>query len=130
ISVSAEEISFALGRVPNTASLNLESAGVKMENGRVVTNDKMQTSAPHIFAAGDCTGPHEIVHIAIQQGETAVHNIVKPKAPRRMDYRLLISVVFTEPQVATVGLTIKWDCKKQGCFKDVSLPDWAMLNGC
>jgi pyruvate/2-oxoglutarate dehydrogenase complex dihydrolipoamide dehydrogenase (E3) component len=107
ISVSAEEILFALGRVPNTAPLGLENAGVKTENGRVVTNGKMQTSAPHIYAAGDCTGPHEIVHIAIQQGETAVHNIVKPKSPRRMDYRLLISVVFTEPQVAFVGLTEK-----------------------
>jgi pyruvate/2-oxoglutarate dehydrogenase complex dihydrolipoamide dehydrogenase (E3) component len=108
VSVAAEEILFALGRVPNTAALNLENAGVKTEpSGRVITNARMQTSAPHIFAAGDCTGPHEIVHLAIQQGETAVHNIVKPKSPRRMDYRLLISVVFTEPQVATVGLTEK-----------------------
>ena len=107
ISVSAEEVLFALGRVPNTASLALENAGVKMENGRVIANAKMQTSAPHIFAAGDCTGPHEIVHIAIQQGETAVHNILKPKSPRKMNYRLLISVVFTEPQVAFVGLTEK-----------------------
>jgi pyruvate/2-oxoglutarate dehydrogenase complex dihydrolipoamide dehydrogenase (E3) component len=107
ISVSAEEILFALGRIPNTASLNLEMAGVKTENERVITNAKMQTSAPHIFAAGDCTGPHEIVHIAIQQGETAVHNLLKPESPRKMDYRLLISVVFTEPQVAFVGLTEK-----------------------
>jgi dihydrolipoamide dehydrogenase len=107
ISIAAKEILFALGRVPNTTSLNLENAGVKMEHGRVITNAKMQTSAPHIFAAGDCTGPHEIVHLAIQQGETAVHNILKPKSPRKMDYRLLISVVFTEPQVAFVGLTEK-----------------------
>ena len=107
ISVSAEEILFALGRIPNTANLVLENAGVKTEDGRVVTNGKMQTSAPHIFAAGDCTGPHDIVHIAIQQGETAAHNILKPKSPRKMDYRLLISVVFTEPQVAFVGLTEK-----------------------
>ena len=67
----------------------------------------MQTNAPHIFAAGDVCGPHEIVHIAIQQGETAVQNILKPKSLRKMDYRLLISVVFTDPQVATVGLTEK-----------------------
>jgi len=107
ISVGADEILFALGRMPNTASLHLENAGVKTENGRIVTNHKMQTSARHIFAAGDCTGPHEIVHIAIQQGETAAHNLAKPKSPRRMDYRLLISVVFTEPQVAYVGLTEK-----------------------
>jgi dihydrolipoamide dehydrogenase len=107
VSVSAAEILFALGRVPNTASLNLQNAGVKTENGRIVTNDKMQTSAPHIFAAGDCTGPHEIAHLAIQQGETAVCNILSQKTRRRMDYRLLISVVFTDPQVATVGLSEK-----------------------
>ena len=107
ISVAAEEILFALGRIPNTATLDLENVGVKTEQGRVVTNHKMQTNAPHIFAAGDCTGPHEIVHIAIQQGETAVHNMLKPKSPRKMNYRLLLSVVFTEPQVAFVGLTEK-----------------------
>ena len=108
VTVFAEEILFALGRVPNTTSLDLAKAGVKTDAaGRVSTNAKMQTSVPHIFAAGDVCGPHEIVHIAIQQGETAVHNMVKPRAPRRMDYRLLISVVFTEPQVATVGLTEK-----------------------
>ncbi len=125
ISVSAEEILFALGRIPNTATLGLENAGVKTENGRVIANSKMQTSAPHIFAAGDCTGPHEIVHIAVTQGETAAWNIIggasvlasrnsaasssgsRGRSPRRMDYRLLISVVFTEPQVAFVGLTEK-----------------------
>ena len=105
LSVSAEEVLFALGRVPDTSGLDLKNAGVKTEDGRIVTNDKMQTSAPHIFAAGDCTGPHEIVHIAVNQGEVAGHNIVNPRSPRRMDYRLLIFVVFTDPQVATVGLT-------------------------
>ena len=122
LSVAAEEILFALGRVPDTAALGLENAGVKTENGRIVTNDKMQTSAPHIFAAGDCTGPHEIVHIAIQQGETAVHNIVKPKSPRKMDYRLLISVVFTEPQVAVVGLTEKAAVARKIPFLAASYP--------
>lgn len=108
VSVAAEEILFALGRMPDTAALAPDRAGVKTEpDGRIITNARMQTSAPHIFAAGDCTGPHEIVHIAIQQGETAVHNLVKTRSPRRMDYRLLISVVFTDPQVATVGLTEK-----------------------
>ncbi len=65
----------------------------------------MQTSVPHVFAAGDCTGLHEIVHIAIQQGEVAAHNIAHPDRPRQMDYRLLSEVIFTEPQVAVVGLT-------------------------
>ena len=107
ISVSAEEILFALGRVPNTEALELPRAGVKTRQGRVVTDAGMRTSVPHIFAAGDCAGPHEIVHIAIQQGETAVYNLLHPRAPRSVDYRLLLSVVFTEPQVAMVGLTEK-----------------------
>jgi len=107
VSVSAEEILFALGRVPNTVSLGLDQAGIAADNGRIIANEFMQSSAPHIYAAGDCTGPHEIVHIAVQQGEIAAHNITNPNAPRRMDYRLLISVVFTEPQVAFVGLTEK-----------------------
>jgi pyruvate/2-oxoglutarate dehydrogenase complex dihydrolipoamide dehydrogenase (E3) component len=107
VSVSAEEILFALGRVPNTASLDLDKAGVATERGRIVANEFMQTSAPHIYTAGDCTGPHEIVHLAVQQGEIAAHNIAHPNAPRRMEDRLLLAVIFTEPQMAFAGLTEK-----------------------
>jgi pyruvate/2-oxoglutarate dehydrogenase complex dihydrolipoamide dehydrogenase (E3) component len=122
VSVSAEEILFALGRIPNISSLDLKNAGVKTECGYIVTNDKMQTNKPHIFAAGDCTGPHEIVHIAVIQGEIAAHNITRPKSPRKTDNRLLISIVFTEPQVATVGLTEK-EAKARGIkFLTASYP--------
>jgi dihydrolipoamide dehydrogenase len=103
----AEEIFYALGRIPNVASLGLDKAGVRTEYGRITTNHQMQTTTPHIYAAGDCTGLHEIVHIAIQQGEIAAHNIVNPGQMRAMDYRLLTEVVFTEPQIASVGLTEK-----------------------
>ena len=113
VSVSAEEILFALGRVPNTAALGLAKAGVATDGGRIKSNDYLQTSAPHIYAAGDCAGPHEIVHLAVQQGEIAAYNIAHATAPRRMDYRLLIAVVFTEPQVAFVGLTEK-EAKARG----------------
>jgi pyruvate/2-oxoglutarate dehydrogenase complex dihydrolipoamide dehydrogenase (E3) component len=105
--VEADKILFALGRTPNTAGLGLENAGVKTENGRIITNAQMRTSAPHIYSAGDCTGPHEIVHIAIQQAEVAAHNLANPRRPRKVDYRLLTNVVFTDPQLATVGLTEK-----------------------
>ncbi len=113
VSASAEEILFALGRVPDIASLNLDRAGVATVQGRIATDESMQTSAPHIYAAGDCTGPHEIVHLAVQQGEIAAHNIAGTGRPRKMDYRLLISVVFTDPQAAFVGLTEK-EAKSQG----------------
>jgi len=105
IRVHADEVFYALGRVPNVRSLGLEKVGVEIENGRITTNCHMQTSAPHIYAAGDCTGLHEIVHIAIQQGELAAHNIAHPDRKKEMDSRLLTEIVFTEPQVAVVGLT-------------------------
>jgi pyruvate/2-oxoglutarate dehydrogenase complex dihydrolipoamide dehydrogenase (E3) component len=105
--VLAEEILAATGRTPNTAGLGLGEIGVKTEQGRIVTNAEMQSSVSHIFAAGDCTGPHQIVHIAVEQGEVAAHNILHPRRRRRMDYRLLTNVVFTDPQVAVVGLTEK-----------------------
>jgi pyruvate/2-oxoglutarate dehydrogenase complex dihydrolipoamide dehydrogenase (E3) component len=107
VRVRAEEIFFGLGRTANTASLGLERAGVRVDSGRVVVNHQMQTSAPHIYAVGDCTGLHEIVHIAIQQGELAAHNIAHPDRARQMDYRLLTEIIFTEPQIAVVGLTEK-----------------------
>lgn len=110
IEASAEEILFALGRTPNTRHLHLEQAGVETDGLRIRTNGRMQTSAPHIYAAGDCTGLHEIVHIAVQQGELAAHNIAHPNEPREMDYRLLTSVIFSDPQVATVGLT-EWQAR-------------------
>jgi pyruvate/2-oxoglutarate dehydrogenase complex dihydrolipoamide dehydrogenase (E3) component len=105
VRVAAEEIFYGLGRVPNTEGLKLENAGVRLSLGRFLVNSGMQTNVPHIYAAGDCTGLHEIVHIAIQQGEIAAHNILKPKDLRHIDYRLLASVVFTDPQVGRVGLT-------------------------
>lgn len=112
--VAAEEVFHGLGRSPNTAGLGLPAAGVTSEaGGRIVTNERMQTSAPHIFAAGDCAGPHAIVHLAIQQGEISAHNILRAAPPRAMDYRLLTSVVFTDPQVACVGLT-EQQAREQG----------------
>jgi dihydrolipoamide dehydrogenase len=105
--VLAEEIFFALGRIPNVASLALDKIAVELEFGRIVTNRHMQTTVPHIYAVGDCTGLHEIVHIAIQQGETAAHNIAHPESIKSMDYRLLTEVIFTDPQIASVGLTEK-----------------------
>ena len=122
IRVKAEQILSALGRSPNSAGLGLEHAGVELDQGRIVTNARMQTSAPHIFAAGDCTGPHEIVHVAIQQAEIAAHNITVPRRPRAMDYRLLTNVVFTEPQVATVGLTEKAAAARRIPFLTASYP--------
>ena len=95
----------ALGREPNTATLGLEAAGVKTRpNGQVIINRWQQTSAPHIYAAGDCSGPADIVHIAIAQGEVAARHAAKVKQLKPVDLSLLLNVVFTDPQLATIGV--------------------------
>ena len=94
----------ALGRVPNTAPLNLAATGVKTRpSGQIVTNRWQQTSTPHIYAAGDCAGPAEIVHVAIQQGELAARHAAKLKKLSPVNYALLLTVVFTDPPLATIG---------------------------
>lgn len=94
----------ALGREPNTGSLGLTAAGVKTRpNGQVIINRWGQTSAPHIYAAGDCSGPHEIVHIAIAQGELAARHAARVKKIKPVDWALLLNIVFTDPQLATIG---------------------------
>ena len=102
--VSAELILQALGRQPNIGGLNLENAKVDTHEGAITVSNDMRTSTPHIFAVGDVNGLHEIVHIAIQQGEVAGWNAVHPeKTPRLQDNRLKAQVVFSDPQVASVG---------------------------
>jgi len=111
--VSADVVLQALGRQPNIDGLNLEAAGVETEKGKVVVDNTMRTNHPHIFAVGDVNGMHEIVHIAIEQGERAGWNAMHPHdPPRRYDDRLKTQVVFTDPQVASVGLSEK-ECRRE-----------------
>ena len=94
----------ALGRTPSTDGLNLQAIGVELEDsGHVRANAFQQSSIQHIYAAGDCSGPHEIVHVAIRQGETAAAHALG-QSPEPIMYDHLLGVVFTDPQVATVGL--------------------------
>lgn len=112
--VSGEAVLNALGRMPNIAGLNLSAAGVTVEGGRVVVDGAMRTSQPHIFAVGDVTNLYDVVHIAIQQGELAGWNAGHPeKVPKQFDDRLVAEVIFTDPQVAVVGLTEK-ACERRG----------------
>jgi pyruvate/2-oxoglutarate dehydrogenase complex dihydrolipoamide dehydrogenase (E3) component len=72
----------------------------------------MRTNQKNIFAVGDVNGIHEVVHIAIQQGEVAGYNAVHPDNTKEVDDRLKSSVVFTDPAVASVGLSEK-ECKTE-----------------
>lgn len=105
--VRAAHLFNALGRKPNTYGLNLEKAGIQLTaSGHIACNSWQQTSNPAIYAAGDVAGPHEIVHVAIMQGETAARHALGLNPPP-ISYRDLLTAVFTDPQVAHVGLTEK-----------------------
>lgn len=95
----------ALGRIPNTASLGLEAAGVSTKpNGQIITSAFQQTSNPDIYAAGDCCSSHDLVHLAVRQGEIAArHAFAAAVEPIHYDH--LLQVIFTDPQVATAGLS-------------------------
>ena len=112
-SVTAGMILQALGRRPNIDGLDLDTAHIKTEGGKILVDETMRTSQPHIFAVGDVNGLHEIVHIAIQQGELAGWNAVHSNQPsRQQDDRLKAQVIFTDPQVASVGLSER-ECRSQ-----------------
>ncbi|MBG6467768.1 mercury(II) reductase [Pseudomonas aeruginosa] len=100
--VRADKLLVATGRAPNTRSLNLEAAGVEVNaQGAIVIDRAMRTSAPHIFAAGDCTDQPQFVYVAAAAGTRAAINMTGGDAA--LDLTAMPAVVFTDPQVATVG---------------------------
>lgn len=119
--VAAEEIMACYGRVPNIKRLDLAAAGVDVTGHTVPVDGAMRTSQPHIYGAGDATGRHFLVHIAIQEGiHAARHALGATEDP--VDYRLMAWAIFCDPNVARVGLSER-DCKAQGIpFVSASMP--------
>ena len=102
--IQAERLLVATGRAPNTAELNLQAAGVECDaRGAIAVDDHLRTSVPHIFAAGDCTDQPQFVYVAAAGGTRAAINMTGGDAT--LDLSAMPAVVFTDPQVATVGLT-------------------------
>jgi len=101
---NAEEILLATGREPRIAGLNLEATGIRLAEGRVQINEYLQTACPHIYAGGDVSGPFQYTHFAQYQGTLAGWNMFSGE-PRPADYRVVPRVTFTDPEIASVGLT-------------------------
>ena len=111
----------ALGRKPNIEGLNLQAALVKTNKGRIKVDHEMRTNVPNIYAVGDVNGLHEIVHIAIEQGEIAAHNATQ-KIVRRFNERLKLNITFTDPPIASVGLSEKECIEKKITYLSASYP--------
>ena len=96
---------WATGRNPSTRGIGLEEVGVKLDRrGAVVTDDYFQTSVPSIFAVGDVNGQAELTPVAIREA-VAFHKTVFRGEKTPMDYDLIPSATFTQPEMGTVGLT-------------------------
>ncbi len=94
----------ATGRAPNVEALNLEGVGVRTGKGGVISvNQHLKTTVPNIYAAGDCTDQPQFVYVAAAAGSRAAQNMVGGDAT--LDLRSMPAVVFTDPQIATVGLS-------------------------
>ncbi len=94
----------ATGRAPNIEGLNLDGIGVRTGRGGVIeVNEHLQTSVPHIYAAGDCTDQPQFVYVAAAAGSRAAENMIGGDAT--LDLHSMPTVVFTDPQIATVGLS-------------------------
>ncbi len=94
----------ATGRAPNVEALHLDRIGLRTGKGGVIAVDeRLQTSVPHIYAAGDCTDQPQFVYVAAAAGSRAAQNMTGGEAT--LDLRSMPTVVFTDPQIATVGLS-------------------------
>jgi len=101
--IRCDQLLVATGRNPNTERLMLVKAGVKTgKNGAIAIDDHMRTSVGHIYAAGDCTDQPQYVYVAAAAGTRAAINMTGGDAA--LDLTAMPAVVFTDPQVATVGL--------------------------
>jgi mercuric reductase len=102
--VRADQLLVATGRTANTRGLALDAAGIAVNAQNAIVIDRsMQTSATHIYAAGDCTNQPQFVYVAAAAGTRAAINMTGGEAV--LDLTTMPAVVFTEPQVATVGLS-------------------------
>ncbi|WP_375171272.1 mercury(II) reductase [Marinobacter sp.] len=116
----ADQLLVATGRTPNTDTLNLAGIGVETSRGAIQVDGQLQTTVPAVYAAGDCTDQPQFVYVAATGGSRAAVNMTGGEAT--LDLSAMPGVMFTDPQVATVGLT-EAEALKQGYSVDTRLLD-------
>ncbi len=101
--IEAEAVAIAVGYRPNVEGLGLEECGVVINKGAIQVNEKMETSCPGIYAAGDIVGGMMFAYVAMAEGTVAAENALEQNS--KVDYNVIPQCVFTLPEVASVGLT-------------------------
>lgn len=121
--LTGDALLIATGRRPNVKDLDLEKAGVTYSAEGIQVDDKLRTSQPHIYAAGDCIGSHQFTHYAGWQAAMAVRNALLPGTSKGVAEQVPWTT-FTDPEVAHAGLTETQAREKFG--DDVQTCDWPM----
>ncbi|MDD4644905.1 MAG: dihydrolipoyl dehydrogenase [Bacteroidales bacterium] len=119
-SIVSSEILMSVGRKPVTQGINLDRLGVEVVRGGVKIDEHCRTNIPNVYAAGDITGFSLLAHTASREGEVAVNHICG--IPDRMRYNAIPSVVYTNPEIACVGLTEEEAKAKNIAYKVRTLP--------
>jgi pyruvate/2-oxoglutarate dehydrogenase complex dihydrolipoamide dehydrogenase (E3) component len=116
--LETEALLVAAGRRPNVEDLGLEAAGVQFDAKGVRVDAHLQTSQPHIYAAGDVTGGYQFTHLADHHARTIVRNVLIPWVQTKTDTSVLPWCTYTSPEVARVGLN-EAEARKQGVPHEV-----------
>jgi dihydrolipoamide dehydrogenase len=104
--VESEKMLVAIGRRAYTEGLGLEELGMQMDRGKVIVNEYLETNIEGIYAIGDLTISPDLAHVASRQGIVAIENAILDKK-KKMSYKAVPGCVFTEPEVASVGMKEK-----------------------
>lgn len=104
--IETEDVFLAIGRQPNTAGLDLEKAGIEYTSQGITANRFLQTTNPNVFVCGDVTTPSKFTHVASHQANIVIDNIINQNS-KENDLSILPWAIFTEPEIAHVGLTEK-----------------------
>ncbi len=116
VKVDADKVLLSIGRRANVAGIGLESVGVKFDQNGIPTDSRGQTNIPGVYAVGDVNGHHMLAHTAYREAEVAVNTILGKQDAMR--YHANPSVIYTQPEIASVGKTEE-ECKQKGLDYEV-----------
>ena len=119
--IEADRVLVSVGRKANIANIGLESLNIEMLKNGVKVNEYMQTNHPKVYAAGDITGFSLLAHTAIREGEVALSHILGEK-DNKMNYNAIPGVVYTNPEIAGVGMTEEILTEKGETYRVIKLP--------
>lgn len=120
--VETDKILVAVGRAPNSEGLGLEDLGIETERGFIKVGDYYRTTVDGVFAIGDVIDTPQLAHVASREGEIAVEHIAGLSPPKKLDLNLIPAGTYSEPQLASFGIT-EDQAKKEGInYKKATFP--------